>query len=171
MNKTLFELSEEILELDALLDTVDETDTDGQRALIEGYVGTINDDLERKLDNYAAFITELEARAAARKSEAERMLQRSRVDANKAQRLKDVLKWFFQTHDMQSYETPRYRISLCGNCGRLPLLVNPDLISEEFLNQVVSYVVDNDRIREALEAGEVVEGAMLGEREFHLRIK
>lgn len=171
VNKSLFELSEEILGLDALLDSVEDDDPEGQRAILEGYMSTLEDDLQHKLDNYAAFITELEARAAARKAEAERVLHRSKVDANKAERLKAVLKWFFQTHEMTKYETARYRVSLCANGGKLPLLLNPDLLTEEYLNEIVSYVPDSDRIREALESGQQVPGAMLGERDTHLRIK
>lgn len=171
MNKTLFEISDEILGLDTLLDTVEEGDDEGQRAILEGYMSTLEDDLEHKLDNYCAFISELEARAAVRKQESDRVLQLSKIDANKADRLKAMLKWFFATHELTKYETKRYRVTLCTNGGKLPLLINPELISEEFVNEVISLVVDHDRIREALEAGEVVEGAMLGERDTHLRIK
>lgn len=73
MKKTLFEISEELLGLDALLDDA-EGDDEGQQAILEGYLGTLEQDLEQKLDNYCALIAELEARAAARKTEADRMI-------------------------------------------------------------------------------------------------
>jgi len=170
MNKTLFEINEEILGLNSLLDEV-EGDDEQQKAILENYAATLQDDLERKLDNICAFASELDARACARKQEAERLLQRSKVDSNKASRLKEMLRWFFASHDMKTFETTRYRITLAMNGGKLPLLVDPDLLSEEFINEVISYMPDTDRIRGLLEAGQEVPGAILGERGSSIRIK
>ena len=170
MNRTLFQINEEILGLNALLDEV-EGDDEQQKSILENYATTLQDDLERKLDNICAFASELDARALARKQEAERLLQRSKVDSNKSARLKEMLKWFFASHEMKNFETTRYRITLAINGGKLPLLVDPDQLLEEFLNQVITYVPDTDRIRGLLEAGQEVPGAMLGERGCSIRIK
>ena len=170
MNKTLFEINEEIFGLNALLDEV-EGDDEQQKAILENYASSLQDDLEKKLDNICAFASELDARALARKNEAERLLQRSKVDANKAVRLKEMLKWFFASHELKTYETTRYRITLAMNGGKLPLLVDPELLSEEYINEVISYVPDTDLIRGLLESGQEVPGAMLGERGCSIRIK
>jgi len=170
MNKTLFQINEEIINLHSLLDEV-EGDDEQQKAILENYASSLQDDLEKKLDNICAFASELEARALARKNEAERLLQRSKVDSNKAARLKEMLKWFFASHELKTYETSRYRVTLATNGGKLPLLVNPDQLLEEFLNEVITYVPDTDRIRGLLESGQEVPGAMLGERGCSIRIK
>jgi hypothetical protein len=54
----------------------------------------------------------MEARAEARKGEAHRLLELASTDENRAKLLKDRLKWFFETHNVKTLETGRYRLSL-----------------------------------------------------------
>jgi len=49
-------------------------------ALVE-YVGELEQDLRGKVDNYAALITAMNARAEVRKAEADRLYHRAKVDA------------------------------------------------------------------------------------------
>ncbi|HAX77623.1 MAG TPA: hypothetical protein DCY88_17755, partial [Cyanobacteria bacterium UBA11372] len=67
--RTLFSISAEIGELTALLDEIEDNDREGEQ-LITSWLEQLGEERDRKLDNYAALISELQARAAVRKAEA-----------------------------------------------------------------------------------------------------
>ncbi len=114
MTRTLFELSAEILALDTALDDLDDS---SQLETITAYLETLTIERDEKLDGYAALISELEARATARMTEAKRLTALARTDENKAQRLKERLKLFFETHGLEWVNTTRYRLSITKNGG------------------------------------------------------
>jgi len=90
-----------------------------------------------------------------------------------ARLLKDRLKWFFETHGLKTIETPRYKLQLAKNGGKAPLILDESVpvakLPERF--QKVSIDPNTMAIREALERGESLEFAMLGERATSMRIK
>lgn len=171
MNKTIFELSDEILQLDALLEALGE-DEDGLKVVLDRYMSSLHEGLETKLDNYASYIRELETRSEARKAEANRILHRSKMDANKAERSKKALQWFFMTHDMKTCETPKHRISLCTNGGVQPISINVPVeeLPAEYVREIITYKPDMELIREKLQAGEELPFATLEERRQSIRI-
>lgn len=174
MNKTLFDLSDEILQLDEKLSEIPEDDIEAQEAVLREYaVSSLQEDIYVKLNGYAKYIRELESRSDIRKNEAKRLLVRSKVDDNRATRLKDMLRWFFRFHDLKTYETELYRISLCNNGGILPLEITipVDRLPSEYLKQEFSWAVDNDLLRADLEAGVEIEGVHILERGQSIRIK
>lgn len=171
MNKTLFDLSNEILQLDDLLDSLD-GDDEAQMDALDEYLNGLESDLEAKLDNYAGFITELEARSCARKEEAERLAHRAKVDANKAARLKESLKVFFGIHGYKTMETDRFKLTLSANGGKLPLMISSiEDLPEQYVEQVVTLKALTDAIRNDIESGIDVPGCMLGERGSSMRIR
>lgn len=127
----------------------------------------------RKLDGYAALIGEMAARAEARKSEARRLMELATVDENRARLLKDRLKTFFETHGLTTLDTTRYCLTLVKNGGLAPLILDESIpvaqLPEQF--QLVSIDPNTAAIREALERGERLEFAQLGERGSSIRIK
>ena len=133
----------------------------------------MGDERDRKLDNYAALISEITARAELRKSEARRLMELAQVDENRAKLLKDRLKAFFEVHSLKTVETARYKLSLAKNGGKQPLILDDSIpvtqLPEQF--QRVSVDPDTAAIRSALERGELLEFAQLGERGTSLRIK
>lgn len=169
--RTLFSISDDLQHLNDLLDEVG--DDSQQQTLINDWFETLGDERDRKLDNYSALIVEMTTRAAARKAEAQRLMDLVATDENRARLLRDRLKWFFETHDIKTVDTARYRLSLAKNGGKAPLIMNESVpvtqLPEQF--QKVSINADTTAIREALEAGEVLQFAHLGERGTSLRIK
>lgn len=170
-NRTLFAISED---LEALYDRLEELGGDVTDPEVEATIDAWFDDLteERdvKLDNYAALIRELEARAEARREEARRLTDRARRDEDQAKYLKNRLILFFQQHGMKSVETRRYRLTVARSGGRAPVVVHAEAeeLPESFQRWKVS--ADLDAIREALERGETLTFAELGERGHYLRI-
>jgi hypothetical protein len=171
MTRNIFELSDEILQLDALLETLGE-DEDGQRVVLEKYMSSLQGNLEIKLDGYADYTRELEVRSEARKAEANRIMQRSKVDANKAARLKECLKWYFTTRNLKTCETPKHRITLCSNGGVQSISINVPVeeLPAEYVREIITYKPDLELIRDKLQSGEVLPFATLEKRKMSIRI-
>ncbi len=169
--RTLFNISEDIEHLNGLLD--DLSDDIQQQELLNQWFETLGTERDRKLDGYAAAIAEMQARAEVRKAEAKRLMELAAVDENRARLLKERLKWFFETHKLKTVETPRYRLSLAKNGGRSPLILKDELLPQELPErfQQVSVSPNTTAIRAALEAGEELDFAQLGERGTSLKIK
>lgn len=152
----------------------DITDEETER-IIDDWFSEIKTDRDEKLDNYAALIRMLEVRADVRKQEADRLLALAKPDRNLAKRLKARLKFYFERTGETTVSTKRYRISLVNNGGSLPvhldeyLAAHPEEIPEGYRRVV--FEPDLVKIREALERGEELEFASLGERGKSLRIK
>jgi hypothetical protein len=173
MSKRLFDLSDEILALEADLDNDELTDEERQ-VMVDQWLEA-QGDTERKLDHYAALVSSLEAYAEQRKFQAERMKRLAQADENRAKRLREALKIYFQRHDLTKFKTPRFTIALQKNGGRAPLYVpepwehDPALAPEQFHD--VEIRLDKDAIRAALENGEQVEGCAIRERGTSIRIR
>lgn len=171
--RPLFDISDDIRALEDLLLELggDVSDEEVEQA-IDNWFATLSTERDQKLDNYAALITEMEARAEIRKQEAERIRDRARVDENAAQRLKDRLVFFFRQHDFKTIETDRYRLTRCRAGGKQGVEVKASVaeLPADYVRTNITHSPDLDKIREALEAGENLEFADLKERSEYLRI-
>lgn len=167
---TLFELSNQIEALAQILTEVD--DEEVQETILREFLKT-SDDLKIKLDNYCSLIQEVETRAEVRKAEAKRLSDRAAVDSNLAKRLKSTLLWYLKEHGISKVETAFHSISIAKNGGKKPLVINNDIpimqIPQQF--QVVSIDLNKEAVRQALENGEKLDFAYLGQRQESLRVR
>lgn len=173
---TLLQISKDAEALEDLLDEYAEAhdgDITDIADVIDAWLVENTDDLKVKLDGYVSLILECEARAKARKEESKRVAELAKYDVNLAARLKERIKYFFEQHDLTRVDTTCARITLAKNGGKLPLIVDgtvpPEQLPQRF--QKVSLSADNAAIRDALESGEELEFARLGERGKSIRIK
>jgi len=174
--RSLFEISDDLLALEEMLALAGgEITEDEAGAALQDWFDTLGAERDTKIDNYAALIRELDARADAREVEAKRLMALAGSDANNVKRLKERLKLFFELHEIKKLDTPRFRISVQANGGKSPLVVPemwealPSTAPEAFHRRVIE--LDKQAIREALEAGEEINGCAISERGNHLRIK
>ncbi len=171
--RTLWDIDADMSALDDLIDEA-EGDITACEATVDAWFAELKGDLSAKVDGYAGFIGELNARAEARKEEADRLAHRAKIDANLRDYLKNRLKDFFAARGLKKLETKRYKLTVAGNGGKLPLLLadsaknEPEKLPEPF--RKVSYSPNAEAIRAELEAGKPLEFATLGERGTHLRI-
>lgn len=169
--RTLFSISDDLEKLNDLLDEVG--DDSQQQILINDWFEQLGNERDRKLDSYASLISEMIGRSAIRKAEAQRLMELVATDENRAKLLRDRLKWFFETHDLKTIETARYRLSLAKNGGKAPLIMDESVpvttLPEQF--QKVSINPDTTAIREVLESGKSLDFARLAERGVSMRIK
>lgn len=171
---TLLDISADFVALDELLEEIGGDMSDPRVAeTIDRWFSDLQDNLKCKSDNYAAFIGELEARAAVRKDEAKRLHDKSAADARKADWLKNRLRMALEQIGVKKVEGDRYTITVATNGGKTPLAIDdPTTIPRELCSHVPEeWVPDGDAIREALATGREVPGVRLLERGTHLRIR
>lgn len=169
IGKNIFELSQNIR---ALEDRLDGCETDDQAILmIAEELEANRDGMADKIDLYCGLIGDLEAVAAARKAECDRV-KALRVEAEtKADRLRDYLKAALKTIGVQSYSTTRHRLRVKGNGGLAPVKIRGGEVPPEYMRKVETEVVDTEKIREELKAGKVLPFAELMPYGDHLSIK
>ena len=169
---TLYEITEDMRAIDDLLM---EAEGDGSDPAvldaIEKWIAELDINLQDKVDGYASYISELLARAEARKAESDRLAALAKTGRNTATRLKDRLMWAMQERGLKKVETPRFVVSVRENGGKLPLDVQVPGSELPPRFQQVTIDPDNDAIRNALDAGEEIDGCTLMERGQHLSVR
>jgi hypothetical protein len=172
--QTLYQIGADMAALDALLCEVggDVSEAEAEAA-INDWLEQNCENLREKLDDYGAVMRAMEADAAFCREEASRLLDRATVRENNVKRLKERLRWFFEAQGIDKVETPRFRFSLANNGGKVPVSVTipPETLPEWCRKERVSYSADMDAIRERLQAGEVLDFAVMGERGRHIRVR
>lgn len=171
---TLIELSNEVFDLKEMLDDLPE-DCDNHEEILkilEENLSRAEGSLEKKIEGYAAIVREYELRSEARFKESDRLAKRAESDLKKAQSLEEFMQYVMQKHGIQKIDGDRFQIRVCRNGGKAPVRINHESqIPAEFVKTQTISVPDMDKIRERLESGEEVPGAVLLERGFHLRTK
>jgi|694.fasta_scaffold85434_3 hypothetical protein len=160
-------------EIESLIDALLEgggTDMAANEAL-EQHLAGLDEALDQKAEGYASVIRSLELRARARKDEASRIRDLAEADEAVADRLKKRLKEAMEATGKTKIDTPRFKLSVAGNGGKAPLVIDgsADDLPPQF--RVVRHEPNKDAIRSALEAGQAVPGCTLLPRGTSLRIK
>lgn len=170
----LYQLDDTLIELENIL--ADETLTDDERdAAATAYLETA-EALHQKIDGYCVLIQEVNARAEAREKEAARLDALVEADRTLAKRLQDRLHAFCQGRELTRLETARFKISVQKNGGKLPVVIvdgtQAEQLDERFHRVIPARIeINKDAVREALESGENLNFAQLGERGTRLVIK
>lgn len=167
---TLYELDSKIAEvldtgfemscIDAETGEIDET----QLAI---YLEQLQLDRKTKIDNIAVYVKNLEAEAVAIRAEEKRLKERREAKERKAERLKNYIKTSMLLQGETKFESAR--VSMALRNSKAVVVDESKLESVYFINKIVQSV-DKKAIKAALEAGILVEGAMLEERK-NLQIK
>lgn len=166
---TLLEIASEFAALDALLieNGGDLSDPAVDQA-VSAWMAELQSDLDGKVDAYAAYIRELQLRAAARREESERIAKAAKTNENTVSWLKERLKTTLAALNIQKAGHIR-TASICGNGGKPPLVIDEGAeIPSAYLRIVTS--PDVELIRKSIESGECLPFARLAERGTHLRI-
>jgi len=167
----LIDISADMQALDDLLAEVGGDVSDPKVAqIVDAWFDELDHSLTAKIDNYAALISTMRARADIRRAEAERLARRAQVDDASADWLAARLLAALDARGMKKIETDRYAVSIVGNGGKAPLLLDPE-VPAEWTKTVTRTEPDRERIRLAIEAGQDVPFARLGERGKRLAIR
>lgn len=169
--RSLWAIEDDLAALDDLVEEM-EGDITECEPVIDEWFAKLGEEVTGKLDGYAAFIKELEARAEVRREEAQRLAKRAEIDANLADWLKSRMREFFLLRKWKKVETQRYRLTLCANGGKAPLKIDlpPEKLPVEYRREKITYSPDSDKIRMELETGGKLDWARIEPRGHHVRI-
>lgn len=167
MNMSLYEIDANIR---ALLETLYESmDEDG--CIPEGdfeALEALNVARNAKIDGVACYIKELDARAKARKAEAERIKKLAESDAKKVERLKEYLSRSILESGKKEFDSERTHITFRkSEAASIP---DESLIPKKWMVKKVEYKPDKKGILAFLKGGGKVKGATL-ETKQNIQIK
>ena len=165
MKESLFGLGEKLVELARIVDECEDGELDDKlAAYLDATEGAVAD----KVETYCAMIREREARAEARGIESERLEELCAQDVRTAERMRKRLFEFMERTGRQKMETATAVVRTQNAGGKLPVqLVAPVPVT----HSTITYTPNMTKIRGALENGEQLEFAKLGERSRILVIK
>lgn len=161
-NFTLYELTEEARELQ---DMMEEYPPETFSDTIESLQLMIED----KADSYAAVNQNIANEIAALKAEEERLrVRRNALERNQL-RLMKAIREAMNALGKTKIKTEKFTFSVSKNGGLQPIEVDAEKLPDKFKKMI--FEPDNDRIREAIKAGETIEGVEVLPRGEHLTIK
>lgn len=166
----LYELDNSIIELlgngfnDACID-METGEIDFNKA--SQYLDELHIERKTKLENIALFIKNLESEADAIKQEEQNLATRRKAKERKADQLRDYIKNSMILFNEPKFETPRVLMSF-----RTSKVVEVDeqILDKQYYKEKIEYSVDKKAIKEAIESGIEVVGAVISERK-NLQIK
>jgi hypothetical protein len=167
---TLYEITDDILALHALLDEAAGEITPEVEAWMAEY-GTA---LGQKADRIAGLLRQKEAEAKVYKGEEEFFALKRRAAENTAKALKALTQQAMETLGEVEFRGEKFRLCLTPNGGKAPVqLTVTDPAALPTAYQRVSVAPDTDALRAALEQGVAgVEAyATLGARGYHVRVR
>lgn len=169
--RTLFDLAADMRALDdLLLECGGDITNEATAAAVDAWFAENQDRLGEKVDAYVALIREFEARKVALVAERDRLISRIRTAENAADGLKRRLQMAMESIGTTKIETDTNTVAIQNNGGKAPLKIIDEAAIPEAYGDMV-WRISNERIREALEKGETVPGAMLEPRGKSLRIR
>lgn len=113
--------------------------------------------IAHKTDAYAIIMDSLEARVERLKTDSRAFTDAAKTCERVIDHMKDRLKNLMAHYGKDNLEGERFRFKLSRVKPRLE--VDQDLLPKEYLIAVTEYQVDKDKIRMALDLGEVIPGA------------
>jgi len=163
MSRTLYEIN---MDIDALFEQAIDPETG--EILSEEALAILNEyEMERddKLENVGLYIKNLEADSKAIKEEADKLLQRKKVNDNRVESLR---RWLQGALGGCTFTTPRLKISYRRSTS--VAIDDMDIIPKEYLREKVEVSVDKMKLKDDLKAGCIIEGSHL-EENISMQIK
>ncbi len=159
--KTLYELSGAFQELYA--------DDEMTNEELEEKLQALNMELDAKVANGIGLIQTLKVAADGMKAEEMRLKQRRSALENRIATIKDYYQSELTRIGKKKILTERGTMTIARCGGKKPIKIdNENLIPQDF--KKIIYEVDKDKLREALEDGEIISGAHIEERGYYLKI-
>lgn len=172
--RTLYQIGADLLALDALLDEANGDLSDpAVEAAAAAWFDALAAEEAAKLDGWIGYVRQLEMEAAAAKAEAEQWLTRVRSREARVAWLKERLKRHLEATGRTKATTLSGRtIAVQANGGHPPVeidAVDPYGVADRLCE--VRRLIDREKVRTALLAGEGLSFARLVPRGTHLRIR
>lgn len=164
----LYELTAEFMQLQSMLENAEPgEDLQLYFDTIEGIQGEFDD----KIAGCAAVYKNLLADEKALKEESKRLAERAAVVNNKAERLKAYMKQAMETVGTVKSGNAVNPVSIAKNGGKIPVIYTEDERNIPEKWKKIEYKLDKTAVSDALNRGEKLPFAHLGERGTRLTIK
>lgn len=167
----LYDIAADYRRLQDMLDAAD-TPEEMRQTLIDT-LESLSGDFEDKVENMAALIAEYKATIEGCKAEIVRLSGKAGRAENAIDSIKKYIMAEMQFAGIQKVKAGTWQISIAKNGGKAPIVWDDDIEPEDLPEKYrsISYKIDTAAVRDALEAGEALDFAKLGERGESLRIK
>lgn len=133
-------------------------DTEAVQGTLESLAGAI----EEKADGYAYIISEIEAQQELIKSEIARLFDLSRVIENKKEAMKQNLLTAMVATENTKFKTPFHSFGIGLN--KFIYIQDETVLDSDYIVEKVTRAADKKKIKEAIESGVKVKGAIINER-------
>lgn len=172
--QNLYELGPQVRELSDFLDSIDGDLSrlgDGEAAFVAFMEGILTDE-DAKLESLACWVRECEAQEEVFRKEAEYWAQKARWKGNRAARIKDAIRGYFETTGKKKFTTSKGRVlAVQVNGGKVAMTIRAETKPEDVPAEFTRREIDRERVREALDAGREFDWASLEPRGSHVRIR
>lgn len=166
MGESLFDLVGEYKELYAMLTDTDEDD----KELVETSLETVQFEIEKKAEGYLAILERLDMEEAAAEKQKEYWTKVVNARKNGKKWMKQHIADAMMMMGVDEIQAGGKKFKLQPNGGVLPLQFVPNKeVPQNYMK--ITYEKDNDKIRKALESGEKLDFAYLGQRGKSVRVK
>lgn len=168
----LYEITGNIRQIQDIMDQADMSDPEQAQALRDT-LDAETEEFAAKAESIIKLVKDYQAEADALEIEADRLAKRSREEANKAKWLKSYLQDQMVISGQTKIKAGLFRVTVAKNGGKQPLVVDASIDNVPYKYKTMTWTVDTDSLRKAIEAGdqEAKAVAHLEERGQHLVIR
>lgn len=171
--RTTFQIADDMLALwDIIADLEGDISDPVHAEFVENTLAELTAEANAKLNGIGFLVRECELREKGLKEAAADFRAKAEVESNSIKRLKEIVRLFLDTQRDGKFTASQFKFWVQANGGKTPVVmaeIDPYGLPERF--QTVTVTANTDAIREALEAGEELPWASLGQKGSHVRIK
>lgn len=159
IDKDLFDKLSKLEEMDYNEETGEYTDPDTGEVFTMDDIMVQDDNRKTKLANIALFIRQLDNETQIQKKYGQSILAKAKAKENTAQRLRaSIMRSMSIFGDTKVKDD---RVTISTRATETVNIVNIDLLPREFVQEVITLKSDNDKIKKAIQSGEIIAGAEL----------
>lgn len=131
--------------------------------LAQQFLEALEGEREEKIESIALYVKELYHEADAIAQEELKLKKRRQAKEKKAERLEEYLKSSLLGFGSKKFETPRVVLSF--RTSKAVVVTDESKLDKKYMKAKVVVTVDKTAIKDALDKGEVVEGASIEEKQ------
>jgi hypothetical protein len=161
MTPSIFQITDDVTALNALLDRLEEEEIEDEAAIDElsEFLASSEELLRQKIDGYVGYYRHLQARAKARREEAKHITQLARYDEKRMDRLKEAVKMASKQLGRPKLEGHTRSVSVSQRERPTVDITDMDALPEEFKAREVSWKADKKAIIDhMMTTGELIDG-------------
>jgi len=148
-----------LYEINKELNSIMESREEGSIEEIESKLDQIQIQFNDKLNNICKYVSNIESDISAIDNEIKRLQNIKKSKTTKIDNLKDYMSYILQQQGIEKLDLELYRISF--RKSDQVIILDQDKIPDEYIIEKVSTTVDKTKIKDAIKAGSVIDGATI----------